>query len=101
MLINGEIDAKKKHAIGLEFGTNAQKRVLFGNYKSIGTGIDQLVVARTMLLFELPLTAADFAAFCRRQGIVIGNAIYLADARAINAWPNLRAKTAVFALHCR
>ena len=60
LLINGEVDAKKKHAIGLEFGTNAQKRVLFGNYKSIGTGIDQLVVARTMLLYELPLTAADF-----------------------------------------
>ncbi len=47
------------------------------------------------------LTAADFAAFCRRQGMAIGNAIYLADARAISAWPNLRAKTAVFALHCR
>lgn len=60
VLVNGEIDAKRKQQLGNEFATSPEKRVLFGNYKSIGTGIDQLVVARTMLLFELPLTAADF-----------------------------------------
>lgn len=60
VLVNGMIDAKKKQALGDEFATNPEKRILFGNFKSIGTGIDQLVVARTMMLFELPLTAADF-----------------------------------------
>jgi methionine biosynthesis protein MetW len=44
------------------------------------------------------LTAADFAGFCRRQSMVVGEAIYLAGARGVGAWPNLRAKTAVFAL---
>ena len=44
------------------------------------------------------LTAADFADFCRRQSMVVGEVIYLADARNVGAWPNLRAKTAVFAL---
>ena len=44
------------------------------------------------------LTAADFAGFCRRQSMVVGEVIYLADARNVGAWPNLRAKTAVFAL---
>ena len=47
------------------------------------------------------LTAADFAAFCARQGMAVGDVIYLADARTIGAWPNLRAKTAVFALQRR
>ena len=47
------------------------------------------------------LTAADFAAFCRRQNMVAGQAIYLAGARPVSAWPNLRAKTAVFALQRR
>lgn len=60
VLVNGTVEAKKKQALGDEFATNPEKRILFGNFKSIGTGIDQLVVARTMLLFELPLTAADF-----------------------------------------
>ena len=44
------------------------------------------------------LTAADFADFCRRQGMAVGQAIYLAGARRVGVWPNLRAKTAVFAL---
>ena len=44
------------------------------------------------------LTAADFAGFCRRQSMVVGEAIYLAGARGVGAWPNLRAKTAVLAL---
>ena len=44
------------------------------------------------------LTVADFAAFCRQQRMVVGAAIYLTGARAVGAWPNLRAKTAVFAL---
>ena len=60
VLVNGQIEAKKKHSLGEEFAADPEKRILFGNFKSIGTGIDQLVVARTMLLFELPLTAADF-----------------------------------------
>ena len=44
------------------------------------------------------LTAADFADFCRQQGMAVGQAIYLAGARRVGVWPNLRAKTAVFAL---
>ena len=44
------------------------------------------------------LTAADFTAFCRRQKMIVGEVIYLAGARGVSAWPNLRAKTAVFAL---
>lgn len=54
LLVNGDIDAKKKHARGFEFRDNPTKRVLFGNMKSIGTGIDGLVVARTELFIELP-----------------------------------------------
>ena len=44
------------------------------------------------------LTAADFAAFCHGLGMAVGDVIYLCDARVVGAWPNLRAKTAVFAL---
>jgi methionine biosynthesis protein MetW len=44
------------------------------------------------------LTAADFAAFCARQGMAVGETVYLAGPRIVGAWPNLRAKTAVFAL---
>jgi len=44
------------------------------------------------------LTAADFATFCRQQGMIVDETIYLAGARVVGAWPNLRAKTAVFAL---
>jgi superfamily II DNA or RNA helicase len=54
LLVNGDIDAKKKHERGFEFRDNPLKRVLFGNMKSIGTGIDGLVVARTELFIELP-----------------------------------------------
>ncbi len=43
------------------------------------------------------LTAADFADFCR-QDMIVGQAIYLAGARRVDLWPNLRARTAVFAL---
>jgi methionine biosynthesis protein MetW len=44
------------------------------------------------------LSAADFAAFCHGLGMAVGDVIYLCDARVVAAWPNLRAKTAVFAL---
>ncbi len=44
------------------------------------------------------LTAADFSDFCRRQRFVVRETIYLAGARVVRARPNLRAKTAVFAL---
>lgn len=47
------------------------------------------------------LTAADFAAFCRQQDMIVDETIYLAGARVVGAWPNLRAKTAVFALKRR
>ena len=57
LLINGEIDARRKEAINTEFGTNPKKRVLFGNMKSIGTGVDKLVAAQTELFIELPQTA--------------------------------------------
>lgn len=56
LLVNGEIDAKKKHARGKEFDENPLKRVLFGNMKSIGEGIN-LVAARTELFIELPQNA--------------------------------------------
>lgn len=59
LLVNGSIDAVKKKAASKAFETNPKKRVLFGNIKSIGTGID-LVAARTMMFLELPLTAVDF-----------------------------------------
>lgn len=60
LLINGEVSAKRKKEIGDNFMNDPKRRVLFGNYKSIGTGIDNLVAARTMMLFELPLTEVDF-----------------------------------------
>jgi len=53
LLVNGEIDAKKKHERGLEFEENPVKRILFGNMRSIGEGIN-LVAARTELFIELP-----------------------------------------------
>jgi SNF2 family DNA or RNA helicase len=59
LLINGSVDAKKKKERERAFDTNAEKRILFGNVKSIGTGIN-LVAARTMLFLELPLTAVEF-----------------------------------------
>ena len=60
LLINGNIDARKKKERGDTFKSDPQKRILFGNVKSIGTGIDQLAVASTMFFLELPLTAVDF-----------------------------------------
>jgi methionine biosynthesis protein MetW len=44
------------------------------------------------------LTVADFRDLCRRQGFFIREAVYLAGERTIRRLPNLRAKTAVFAL---
>jgi methionine biosynthesis protein MetW len=43
-------------------------------------------------------TIADFAAFCRANSIGIRRAIYLAGERRVDHWPNLLARTAVFAL---
>ena len=60
LIVNGKIDAKKKFARGDQFRDDPKKRILFGNVKSIGTGLDQLVSAATMLFIELPLTAVDF-----------------------------------------
>ena len=60
LLINGSVTTKKKDALGQQFLTDPTKRLMFGNIKSIGTGIDQLVAARTMLFIELPLTAVAF-----------------------------------------
>lgn len=59
VLINGDVEARKKHALGAEFETDPHRRILFGNVKSIGTGID-LVAAATELFIELPLTDVDF-----------------------------------------
>lgn len=58
LLINGTISANKKHERAHQFGTDPEKRVLFGNIKSIGTGID-LVAASNMLIIEIPMTAVD------------------------------------------
>lgn len=60
VLINGSIDARKKKERGDQFFNDPKKRLLFGNVKSIGTGIDNLVAARSMLFIELPLTSVDF-----------------------------------------
>lgn len=57
-LVTGKIDTRKKHAISKEFATSKGKRILFGNFKSIGTGIN-LTVADTMVNIELPFTGAD------------------------------------------
>lgn len=59
LLINGSVNAQKKKVIQSEFFDNPEKRILFGNIKSIGSGID-LDVAKTMLFIELPLTGVDF-----------------------------------------
>lgn len=59
VLVNGDVDAKKKSVLGKRFANEPDKRILFGNYKSIGTGIDTLVAASTMLILELPLTSVD------------------------------------------
>lgn len=43
-------------------------------------------------------TIADFTAFCRANGIEARQAIYLSGERRVAQWPNLLARTAVFAL---
>lgn len=58
VLINGKLSAQEKHKRANSFETVPTRRVLFGNIKSIGTGID-LVAASTMLFIELPMTAVD------------------------------------------
>jgi methionine biosynthesis protein MetW len=47
------------------------------------------------------LTAADFCDLCRRRGFVIRQAVYLDGERTIRRLPNLRARTAIFALERR
>lgn len=59
LIINGKINTKEKKKREHRFDTDPKKRILFGNFKSIGTGIN-LVAASTMLFFEFPLTAVDF-----------------------------------------
>ena len=59
LLVNGQIDSKKKKEREHLFDNDPEKRILFGNVKSIGTGIN-LVAASTMVFLELPLTAVDF-----------------------------------------
>lgn len=59
LLVNGNIDARKKKIANDRFDAEPNKRILFGNVKSIGTGIN-LVASRTMLFIELPLTSVDF-----------------------------------------
>lgn len=44
------------------------------------------------------LTAADFRDLCRRRGFTIRQAVYLNGERTIRRLPNLRARTAIFAL---
>ena len=43
-------------------------------------------------------TIADFTAFCRGNGIEVRQTIYLSGERHVARWPNLLARTAVFAL---
>lgn len=43
-------------------------------------------------------TAADFVDFCRAQGIAVRQAVYLSGRREVGWWPNLTARTAMFAL---
>ena len=59
LVINGSLSAQKKREAQKRFFDEPKRRVLFGNIKSIGSGID-LDVARTMLFVELPLTGVDF-----------------------------------------
>lgn len=58
-LITGDVSTKKKHAIAQAFSVDKEKRIMFGNLKSIGTGINKLVCADTMVNVELPYTGAD------------------------------------------
>lgn len=57
LLINGDVDARRKQAMNVEFSVNPLKRIVFGNMKSIGTGVDKLVAAATELFIELPPNA--------------------------------------------
>lgn len=60
-LITGEVSTVKKHVIGKAFQSETGgKRILFGNIKSISTGIN-LTAADTMLNVELPYTGADLS----------------------------------------
>lgn len=54
LLINGDVDAKRKQVLQIEFNENPDKRIVFGNMRSIGTGVDKLVAAATELFIELP-----------------------------------------------
>lgn len=59
-LITGDIDSKKKHMLEKEFQSDKGKRILFGNIKSIGSGVN-LTAADTMLFVELPYTGVDLS----------------------------------------
>ena len=58
VIINGSVEAREKKLRAMAFEHDNNKRILFGNVKSIGTGIN-LVAASTMLFLELPMTAVD------------------------------------------
>lgn len=57
-LITGDVDTVEKHNRSKAFNKEGGKRLLFGNTKAIGTGIN-LVSADTILNIELPYTGAD------------------------------------------
>jgi SNF2 family DNA or RNA helicase len=59
-LVTGKVDTHKKYKIGKMFNTKEGHPLLFGNVKSIGTGIN-LTAADTMLFVELPYTGVDVA----------------------------------------
>ena len=57
-IVTGDVSTAKKHAISKAFNAKGGHKKLFGNIKSIGTGI-KLVGAATMVNVELPFTGAD------------------------------------------
>ncbi|MCL2103550.1 MAG: SNF2-related protein, partial [Kiritimatiellaeota bacterium] len=65
VLVNGTLTAEEKHRRTNAFQTNPDIRILFGNIKSIGTGIN-LTAASVMGFLELPLTDADYVQ-CRSR----------------------------------
>ena len=65
VLVNGTLTAEEKHRRTNVFQSDPDIRILFGNIKSIGTGIN-LTAASVMGFLELPLTDADYVQ-CRSR----------------------------------
>lgn len=61
LMIGGKTDKQES----VELFQSRKKRLLVGNYKTIGTGLT-LTAASTMLFVEIPLTPADFEQTCDR-----------------------------------